>query len=42
MWNQPLNQKCVPKLETTIETPIVKTNGNLTLIGKLYNHRKSN
>lgn len=34
MWNQSLNQKCVPKVEPTVETPVVKTNGNLTLVGK--------
>lgn len=35
MWNQPVNQKCVPKLEPSAETPVVtKTSGNLTLVGK--------
>lgn len=37
MWNEPLNQKCLPKLETNVETPVVKTNGNLTLVGMYYN-----
>lgn len=33
-WNQPIHQKCLPKSEQTVETPIVKSNGNLTLVGK--------
>ncbi|CAI6344875.1 unnamed protein product [Macrosiphum euphorbiae] len=33
MWNQP--QKCVLKPEPTIQTPTVKTNGNLTLVDAL-------
>lgn len=35
MWNQLQNQKCVLKPESTVEVPVVKTNGNLTLVGKL-------
>lgn len=35
MWNQSQNQKCVLKPESTVEAPVVKTNGNLTLVGKL-------
>lgn len=35
LWNQPTNtQKCVPKPEPIVETPVVKTNGILTLVGK--------
>lgn len=35
MWNQPVNQKCVPKSEPSADTPVItKTNGNLTLVGK--------
>jgi len=35
MWNQSQNQqKCVLKQEAIVETPVVKTNGNQTLVGK--------
>ncbi|XP_025193524.1 tRNA selenocysteine 1-associated protein 1-like [Melanaphis sacchari] len=32
MWNQPQSRKCVLKPESTIQTSVVKTNGNLILV----------
>jgi len=33
-WIQPQSQKCVLKPEPTIQTPVVKANDNLNLVGK--------
>lgn len=37
MWNQPVNQKSISKSEPAVEMPVVKSNGNLTLVGMLNN-----